>query len=49
MVLVVGLVTWSAIARIMRSQAPSVRQSGFAAAARGFGGRPGHLRRQRAA
>ncbi len=44
--IIVGLLMWPPIARLVRSQALSVRQRGFVAAARGYGGGPGYLVRR---
>lgn len=44
--LVVGMLMWPPIARLVRSQALSLRQRGFVAAARGYGGGPGYLVRR---
>lgn len=38
LILVIGLVSWAPAARIVRSQTLTLRQHGFVAAARGFGG-----------
>lgn len=46
LVLVLGLLMWPAIARLVRSQALSVRQRGFVGAARGYGGGLGYVVRR---
>lgn len=43
LILVIGLLSWPELARIVRSQALTVRERGFVAAARGFGGGRAHL------
>ncbi len=43
---IVGMVMWPPIARLVRSQALSLRQRGFVAAARGYGGGPGYVVRR---
>lgn len=44
--LILGLVLWPPIARLVRSQALTLRQRGFVASARGFGGGVGYVLRR---
>lgn len=44
--LILGLVLWPPIARLVRSQALTLRQRGFIASARGFGGGVGYVLRR---
>ena len=46
LILVIGLLSWPETARLVRSQAMTVRQRGFVGAARGFGARPWHVVRR---
>lgn len=43
--MLIGLITWPVLARKLRSQTLSLRQRGFVAAARGFGGGLAHVMR----
>lgn len=46
LVVLIGLVRWPELARVVRGQASSLRQRGFVATARGFGGSPAWLLRR---
>lgn len=46
LILVVGGLMWPPIARVVRSQALTIRQRGFVAAAQGFGARSGYVLRR---
>ena len=43
LILLIALLTWPVVARLLRSQTLSLRQRGFVAAARGFGGGPAYV------
>ena len=46
LILLIAMLTWPVVARLLRSEALSLRQRGFVSAARGFGGGTGYIVRR---